>query len=146
MLLGSKRRALSQLLYLGVGLAGFPIFTSGGGITYVLKPTFGYLIGFVLASYLVGKLVEKQSNLRFRDDLLANFAGMIPVYACGVLYLYLSMNTWVGESASFWYVFMTGVVLNVAGDVILCFAAAIVAVRLQQALPHLPHVSTKGGR
>ncbi|WP_019120223.1 biotin transporter BioY [Brevibacillus massiliensis] len=144
--MGSKRRALSQLLYLGVGLAGFPIFTSGGGITYVLKPTFGYLIGFVLASYLVGKLVEKQSNLRFRDDLLANFAGMIPVYACGVLYLYLSMNTWVGESASFWYVFMTGVVLNVAGDVILCFAAAIVAVRLQQALPHLPHVSTKGGR
>ena len=42
-----KRQVYSVLLYIGIGLLGIPVFASGGGISYVLVPSFGYLIGFV---------------------------------------------------------------------------------------------------
>ena len=48
MLLGKKLGGASALVYLAVGLIGIPVFTQGGGIGYVLKPSFGYLIGFVV--------------------------------------------------------------------------------------------------
>ena len=52
--LGSKKGALSQIFYLFGGLAGIPWFAKGGGIAYVLNPSFGYIIGFVLAAFFVG--------------------------------------------------------------------------------------------
>ena len=48
MLLSKKLGAASALVYLAVGLIGIPVFTQGGGIGYVLKPSFGYLIGFIV--------------------------------------------------------------------------------------------------
>ena len=50
-LLGKARGAASQITYLLMGLAGIPWFSRGGGIQYILSPTFGYIIGFVLAAY-----------------------------------------------------------------------------------------------
>ncbi|XRD23823.1 biotin transporter BioY [Lysinibacillus fusiformis] len=58
-LLGSRNGLYSQLVYIGVGLVGLPVFTQGGGITYVVQPTFGYLIGFALAAYVIGMIVER---------------------------------------------------------------------------------------
>lgn len=59
-ILGGKRGAISVALYTALGLLGLPIFAEGGGIWYIFKPTFGYMIGFILGSYLTGKLVEKE--------------------------------------------------------------------------------------
>ncbi|HZG16991.1 MAG TPA: biotin transporter BioY [Candidatus Bathyarchaeia archaeon] len=131
-LLGSKWGMISQLVYLGAGLSGLPVFTSGGGITYIVKPTFGYLIGFVLASYLIGKIIERSPNPRFSTFFAAHLLGLIPVYGFGMLYLYLSMNTWVGESITFWTVFLTGFLVNIVGDLMLAFVGAIIAVRLHK--------------
>ena len=50
LLLGSKRGALSVFMYVLIGFVGFPIVTEGGGPTYLLKPTFGYLLAFILAA------------------------------------------------------------------------------------------------
>ena len=61
LLLGGKGGALSVALYMILGLAGLPIFAEGGGFWYLLKPSFGYIIGFCLASYVTGKMVEKQT-------------------------------------------------------------------------------------
>ncbi|WP_134684770.1 biotin transporter BioY [Brevibacillus migulae] len=131
-LLGSKGGMFSQLVYLSAGLAGLPVFTSGGGIAYIFKPTFGYLIGFVLASYLVGKIIERSPVPRFSTFFTAHLLGLIPVYGFGMLYLYLSMNTWVGESITFWTVFVTGFSVNIAGDLLLAFVGAIIALRLHK--------------
>ena len=46
LLLGAKRGAGSVTVYMLLGLAGLPIFTEGGGISYLFKPSFGYIIGF----------------------------------------------------------------------------------------------------
>src|SRR5208337_2009632 len=63
LILGSRRGALSQLLYLILGLLGLPIFAQGGGPAYVLQPSFGFLLGFVAGAYVIGKMVEGERNL-----------------------------------------------------------------------------------
>ena len=63
-LLGSKKGMQSQLVYVGVGLAGLPVFTQGGGIGYFLQPTFGYLLGYIAGAFVVGWIIERITNQR----------------------------------------------------------------------------------
>ena len=86
-LLGSKRGALSQLTYLFLGLAGLPWFARGGGLAYLMSPTFGYIIGFVLAAYLVGYLAEKGLDRSLKTAILAMLFGNIILYIPGLLWL-----------------------------------------------------------
>ncbi len=87
--LGSRRGAAAVLAYLAEGAAGLPVFAAGGGLPYLLGPTGGYLIGFLPAAWLVGRLFEERGNagyLRgFADILLAHAV----VFACGVCWLAL---------------------------------------------------------
>ncbi len=69
--LGAELGALSQIVYLALGLWGLPVFASGGGMGYVLQPTFGYLIGCVLATYVVGRLLEIQATTRILRSILS---------------------------------------------------------------------------
>ena len=57
-MLGSRLGALSQLVYVVLGLIGIPVFTAGGGISYIFKPTFGYLLGYIIGAYVIGKIAE----------------------------------------------------------------------------------------
>ena len=63
LLLGRKWGALSQLLYVLLGLVGLPIFTMGGGLGYGFQPTFGFLLGLIPAAWVVGTI----SAQRFDD-------------------------------------------------------------------------------
>ena len=54
-LLGAKLASLSVIVYLCIGLVGVPVFAAGGGPTYILRPGFGFLLGFVLAAFLIGQ-------------------------------------------------------------------------------------------
>ncbi|OQB21056.1 MAG: Biotin transporter BioY [Firmicutes bacterium ADurb.Bin182] len=83
MLLSPKYAFLSQAAYVALGLLGVPVFTSGGGIGYVLNPTFGYLAAFMLAAPLISisvkKLLEKGRKLLFFS------AGMLIIIGTGLL-------------------------------------------------------------
>jgi biotin transporter BioY len=85
--LGKIRGAASQLTYLLMGLAGLPWFARGGGIQYILSPTFGYIIGFVLAAYLVGSLAEKGFDRSIKTAILAMLVGNIVLYIPGLFWL-----------------------------------------------------------
>lgn len=86
-LLGSKKGALSQIIYLFGGLAGLPWFARGGGIGYILSPTFGYIIGFVLAAYLVGFLCERGFDRDLKTAILAILIGNVILYIPGLIWL-----------------------------------------------------------
>ena len=45
-----------------MGLIGVPVFAEGGGIWYVMKPSFGYLIGFIIGAFLTGYIIEKSKK------------------------------------------------------------------------------------
>ena len=90
LIMGGRLGAISVGLYAVLGLVGLPIFAEGGGIWYVLKPSFGYIIGFALGSLVTGLMVEKQKNLTMGRLLAANFTGLAIVYACGMIYYYIN--------------------------------------------------------
>ncbi|BEP29090.1 biotin transporter BioY [Helicovermis profundi] len=92
MLLGSKKGMTSQLIYVGIGLLGVPVFTKGGGLSYIFQPTFGYLIGFILCSFIIGKLTENNPNQKLIFRFLSVLVGLAVVYAIGVSYLYFMWN------------------------------------------------------
>ncbi len=87
-LLGSRRGAASVLVYLLQGLAGLPVFSHGrAGLAVLFGPTGGYLIGFVLAAYVVGCLAERGWDRRPATTVLAMVLGNAVLYGCGLLWL-----------------------------------------------------------
>ena len=72
-LLGAGYGALSQLVYVLIGLVGVPIFALGGGFSYVLQPTFGFLLGLIPSAFVIGKLAKRP--LTFWRTALAMLAG-----------------------------------------------------------------------
>lgn len=87
LLLGAKYGALSQALYVIIGLIGIPVFTQGGGPSYVLQPTFGYLLGFIGCAYVAGVWVQRKP-LTWQRALWASLSGLAVLYLIGVPYLY----------------------------------------------------------
>ena len=92
LLLGGRLGALCVAVYILLGLAGLPIFAEGGGLWYIVKPSFGYLIGFCLGSYVTGKMVEKHQKTTLTRYFIANFTGLFIVYAIGMIYYYVISN------------------------------------------------------
>ena len=76
LLLGGRLGAISVGSYIVLGLIGLPVFASGGGIGYILTPTFGYLIGFCVGAFVTGKIANVQTVPSFKRILFANFIGL----------------------------------------------------------------------
>lgn len=64
-----------------LGLVGLPIFSEGGGFWYVMKPSFGYIIGFCIGTYVTGLIAERMKEKTVPRYMLANFIGLLIVYA-----------------------------------------------------------------
>lgn len=91
--LGAKRGAASLLLYMLVGLAGLPVFANfTGGPLSVLKPSFGFVIGFVFAAYAIGWLAERSWDRKFGKALLGFTAASIVPFVFGVPYLAVALG------------------------------------------------------
>ncbi|MGI6737273.1 MAG: biotin transporter BioY [Anaerovoracaceae bacterium] len=134
LLLGGRRGAISVGTYVVLGLIGLPIFAEGGGIWYVMKPSFGYLIGFVLATWVTGTLAERMETLTIRKLLGANFLGLAIVYGCGMIYYYVASNYLLGLPIGAWKLLLYCFILAVPGDICLCILAAFLAKRIKPAL------------
>lgn len=129
-LLGSKKGAMAVGCYVLLGLFGLPVFAGGGGITYIFRPSFGYLLGFVVAAFVTGFLSEKQTKKSFGGYLLASFGGFLLTYAIGLTYKYLVLNYYMGEKTALLMVVADCFPLDMPGDVVLCFIAAGISLRL----------------
>ncbi len=137
LLLGGKLGAVSVALYAFLGLVGLPIFAEGGGFWYILKPSFGYIIGFIVASYVTGKMTEKLDGLTFGKILAANFTGLAIVYGVGMVYYYVICNFVINSPIGLWPLFLYCFLLAVPGDICLCFVAAVLTRRLKPVLANM---------
>lgn len=133
LIMGGRLGAVSVGLYAVLGLVGLPIFAEGGGIWYVMKPSFGYIIGFALGSLVTGLMAEKLEKLTTGRLLAASFTGLAIVYACGMIYYYIICNFVIGTPIAFWPLFLYCFLLAVPGDICLCFIGALLAKRLRPA-------------
>jgi biotin transport system substrate-specific component len=128
-LLGARLGLFSQLTYIALGLIGLPVFASGAGFTYVLKPTFGYLIGFAIGAFVIG-LYLKNKEKSIANFVIANLLALIPAYGIGVTYLYLAVNTWIGKAMPVSAAVAAGFTPFILKDIVVCVVAAIIAQRV----------------
>ncbi|MCQ2507341.1 MAG: biotin transporter BioY [Dorea sp.] len=137
MLLGKSLGALAVGVYVLLGLAGLPIFAAGGGITYIFRPSFGYLVGFIVTAFVAGLVFEKVSLTGVKKGLVAAFAGLIVCYVIGLTYKYLMLNLYVGEKTALVMVLMDCFPIDLPGDIFLSIVAAICGSRLKPVLARI---------
>ncbi len=133
LLLGKKMGAISQLLYVGLGILGVPVFIEGGGPGYILKPSFGYLLGFIVAAYIVGYLTEKR-EITFVSTLVISLAGLLVIYLIGVPYLYFILTRNMGVSLTFYGAFKTGMLVFLPGALLKMLLVSAITPRLYRSL------------
>ena len=93
---GTRLGVATVLAYLLVGALGLPVFagtpTSGIGLPYMLGPTGGYLLGFLLSTYAIGRLAERGWDRGLARCLAAMTLGHVLILACGVAWLAASLG------------------------------------------------------
>ena len=128
-ILGARLGALSQIVYILLGLAGAPIFTQGGGIMYIFKPSFGFLLGFIVCAYIIGKVSELFKKINLLSAILSVFSGLAALNAIGLPYMYLILKFYMGKSeTTLGDVVSASFLLLILKDAILFLVVAIVAV------------------
>lgn len=76
LLLGPQKGLLAVSLYIFIGLAGLPVFSGGGGIAYIFRPSFGYLLGFLPAVFVTGKMAQKDRGQPLSAGLNGKLNGL----------------------------------------------------------------------
>jgi len=118
-ILGRRLGPLSQGGYVCLGVFGVPLFAGGGGYLHILGPTGGYLIGFIVASWIVGRLLDSGKGLSFiKVSLVMAFASLV-IYLLGALHLALVVNTGLRKAI------LMGVLPFISGDTLKLLVAAV---------------------
>ena len=99
--LGAHRGAAAMSLYLVLGLVGLPVYADGThGVQVVWRATGGYLVGFILAGYVVGKLAEKRLDRTPLKALPLFMVGSLIIFGLGVPWLAVAANLTVPQAVS----------------------------------------------
>jgi biotin transport system substrate-specific component len=127
--LGARLGALSVVVYLAVGLVA-PVYAQGSsGLGALFGPAGGYLFGFVIAAWLVGRLVQRLVPRNTLALCAIALVGIVPIYAAGATWL-----SWQLGTTDTHVILWGGIVQFVPGDV----AKAVVAALAARALFSLP--------
>ncbi len=127
--LGPKLGALTQTLFLTLGLIGLPVFSGGGGPAYIFRPSFGYLLAFIPASFLIGTLFARltKHKARFAAALTACSAGLALIYLVGTLYFYILGHVYLGLGAQPWHWYLiAGAIMFLPTDLLSLATASFV--------------------
>lgn len=128
LLLRPQKGLVAVLAYIFIGLVGLPVFSGGGGLAYIFKPSFGYIIGFLPAVFISGKMVEKTKSSKqiFRSTLL----GSLVIYAIGLPYYYIIMNYYLNTPLAASTLMLSGFLIFIPGDFMKILLTVVVAKRM----------------
>ncbi|MCE5262270.1 MAG: biotin transporter BioY [Deltaproteobacteria bacterium] len=128
-LLGARLGALSQIVYLLLGIIGLPVFAGGkAGLGVLFGPTGGYLIGFVAAAFVIGKLAALKDRPGFAWLCFSLVAGTAVLYGLGVLQLSLVARLDPVKALA------VGVLPFLPGDAVKILLTAMIALKLRDRL------------
>lgn len=132
---GKNAAAISQAAYLLLGLTWFNVFTQGGGFDYVLRPSFGYLLGFIPGAWICGWLAFRYP-LRLEFLALSCLIGLLTIHFTGVGYLLVAHAfQWSGVGTTpLWETLMTYSVAPLPGQLVLVCAVTVLAFMLRNML------------
>lgn len=116
--------------YVFLGLLGLPLFAGGGGIAYILRPSFGYLLGFVATGTALAYLRTKKSLQTVKQYYLLNFLGIIITYAFGLSYKALILTYYMNEAIPFWTIFTGALAFDIPADLVMIFFLSVLEVKI----------------
>jgi biotin transport system substrate-specific component len=87
-------------LYLLEGLAGLPVFATGGGIDYVLRPSFGFLVGYLPMAYIIGRAADLGASGKIVLMFGAMLVGDAVAFAFGFSWLLVVANIIIQSGAA----------------------------------------------
>lgn len=120
--LGRKWGTASIIVYLLVGLIGFPVFSGGsGGLGIIFGPTGGYLYSFIPVAFLVGWLSDK--SVQKNPVTLFAIAALGSILILGIGTIHLMFSTHVSLVTAF----TGGFVPFFVGDMIKSIAIGLIA-------------------
>ena len=128
--LGAKRGALAVLLFLALVAAGLPLLSGGrGGLGVFASPSVGYLIGFPVAAFVAGLVMERSRGPVFLAALIGSaLGGIVVLYAFGIPGMAMVLDKTLPEAALLATPFL-------AGDLIKCVLCALITRAVAQMRP-----------
>lgn len=117
--------------YIILGLLGLPVFAGGGGVGYVLTPSFGYLLGFVFCAFFIAVTPKNISIIML---ILKNLLGAVLIYAAGIIYTLFLTVFYFNQTINLWAIILSGIIVFLPTDLLFCIFSAIVSRRLNKLL------------
>ncbi len=130
MILGSVMGASSQIIYVLLGVIGLPVFAGfKAGVGILFGPTGGFLFGFIISAYIIGKIVELKKEKNIFYYFLAGIIGTIILYIIGITQL--SLVTGIGIKKAI----TVGMLPFLPGDILKILAASFIACKFKMITP-----------
>jgi len=129
--LGARRGAYAALLFVGLVALGLPLLAGGrGGLGAFTAPTAGFLIGFPVAAFCAGFVMERLSRLAvvWAAGIAAVIGGVLVLYAFGIIGMSVVLGRTLGEAALL-------VTAFIPGDMIKAAVAGLITAALYRARP-----------
>ncbi|MBW4656108.1 MAG: biotin transporter BioY [Kaiparowitsia implicata GSE-PSE-MK54-09C] len=125
---GKNAATMSQVAYLLLGLLWFNIFSQGGGVGYVQRPEFGYLLGFVPAAWVCGALAFRV-RLKLEALAFSGLCGLLMIHSVGLLYLAIAhaLNWLHTPTPPLWSLIRTYSLGMLPGQMVILCAVTVVA-------------------
>lgn len=132
-ILGPTRALITTSLYVFMGIIGIPVFAAGGGISYIFRPSFGYMYGFIIASFVVGILSTKVKKMNILKSILIALLGIILIYICGYIHKYIIYNFYLeNESLPLTEIILSTMAFEVPKDLILGLLCGVISIKLRK--------------
>ncbi|MCM3727182.1 biotin transporter BioY [Neobacillus cucumis] len=131
-ILGSRLGSIALTVYMLVGLVGVPVFADfTGGLSIIIRPTFGFILSYILVAFMIGKMVERNKSLP--AFITASLIGMAVNYFLGTNWMYFAYKLWAAAPEGFSYkMAWLWMVAPLPKDIVLSVLAGIMAHRLEK--------------
>ena len=130
-LLLQRKACIAIGIYILMGLIGLPVFASGGGLSYVLVPSFGYLIGFLAGSIVIGFTFPLLKDKKFVNVLAMVLVYEFIVYLFGLSYWAFLYTFIVGKTLSAYTLFVSGFAVFIPTDLFWCVLSSFIYKKLE---------------
>ncbi|NLV16820.1 MAG: biotin transporter BioY [Syntrophomonadaceae bacterium] len=132
-LLNKRTAALSMVAYVLLGLIGIPVFASPpyGGLGYLLVPSFGFLLGFILTAWLVAWCLERWGNT-VMAHVVSVALGIGAMYLVGLPYIYGVLNFYLGQAVDVAYIVKIGFIPFIGFDLLKAGVAAGISFQVRK--------------
>jgi len=133
MICGPQTGFIASFAYLTIGLFYLPVFHGGGSIGYILTPEFGYLLGFIPASLVTGKLARKFPKNQLIGLTVTAITGILIIHIIGILNLFIG-NIIYRWQANLLELFIAYSLAPIPAQLILCPSISIISIALKRIL------------